>query len=163
MTPSGLWASRCCSRRWTRARGGVATSLAPPRARAGTPPPMRRATCRSGMVTGSEHNDVIIRVCCCGPAFRLHPLRRTDKILCRFFRCPGNASMLRWVFPDHPDLLSRRFAYFARLRACRKERARRYAKLARQNLAAQRYRSKVAKLLRHQCDPALLRPCRASP
>ena len=49
------------------------------------------------------------------------------------------------------------------LRACRKERARRYAKLARQNLAAQRYPSKVAKLLRHQCDPALQRPRRASP
>ena len=59
MTPSGPWASPCCSRRWTRARGGVATSLPRPRARAGTPPPMRRATCQSGMVTGSEHNDTI--------------------------------------------------------------------------------------------------------
>ena len=25
---------------------------------------------------------------CCGPAFRLHPLRWTDKILCRFFGAP---------------------------------------------------------------------------
>ena len=26
---------------------------------------------------------------CCGPAFQLHPLRWTDKILCRFFGAPA--------------------------------------------------------------------------
>ena len=49
------------------------------------------------------------------------------------------------------------------VRASRKERARRCSKLARQNLAAQRHPSTIAKLLRHQCDPALQRPRRASP
>ena len=33
---------------------------------------------------------------CCGPAFRHHPLRRTDKILCRCFGAP-----VRQAFPDH--------------------------------------------------------------
>ena len=46
------------------------------------------------------------------------------------------------------------------LRASRKERARRCSKLARQNLAAQRYSSKVAKLLRHQCESS---PATAAP
>ena len=42
---------------------------------------------------------------CCGPAFQLHPLRWTDKILCRFFGAPATLSCCARVFPDHPDHL----------------------------------------------------------
>ena len=37
----------------------------------------------------------------CGPAFRLHPLRWTDKFLCRFFGAPATLSRCARVFPDH--------------------------------------------------------------
>ena len=38
---------------------------------------------------------------CCGPAFQLHPLRWTDKILCRFFGAPATLPCCARVFPDH--------------------------------------------------------------
>ena len=38
---------------------------------------------------------------CCRPAFRHHPLRRTDKILCRCFGAPATLRRRAGFSPDH--------------------------------------------------------------
>ena len=44
---------------------------------------------------------------CCGPAFRHHPLRRTDKILCRCFGAPATLLRRAGFSPDHLITLHR--------------------------------------------------------
>ena len=43
----------------------------------------------------------LFKIHCCGPAFRHHPLRRTDKILCRCFGAPATLLRCAGFPPDH--------------------------------------------------------------